>query len=155
MNSIFSSFYQNLIAFGNTLQPFFLLAIRLFWGWQFFKSGLDKLGDIDSIADYFATLGIPFPGINAYLAAGTEMIGGALLFIGLGTRLAALPLIFTMGVALLTAHREATLMLLDDPIKFIAQGPFTFMMACLTLLIFGPGPISVDGVIKKQINSVK
>ena len=79
------------------------------------------------------------------------MIGGALILLGLGTRLAAIPLIFTMVVALLTAHHNATFMLFDDPIKFIAQGPFTFLMACLTVLIFGPGPISIDGVIKRVI----
>lgn len=131
------------------------MAIRLFWGWLFFKAGLDKLKDIDSIIGYFTSLGIPFPGISAYLAALTEMIGGALLFIGLGTRLAAIPLIFTMGVALFTAHREITLMLLDDPMKVMALGPFTFLLTCLILLIFGPGCISIDGAIKSQIDSSK
>ncbi|MEZ7984504.1 MAG: DoxX family protein [Pseudomonadales bacterium] len=49
-------------------------------------------------------LGLPLPGVLAFLAAWTELIGGWLLLFGLWTRLVSLPLMFTMAVAAGTAH---------------------------------------------------
>lgn len=149
MCSFLTKFYQGLIAVGDFLQPFFLLAIRLFWGWQFFKTGIGKFADIGQVASYFETLRIPAPELNAYLAAAAETVGGLFLLLGFASRLAALPLMGTMVVALLTAHREATLMILDDPVAFVGQPPFTFLMAAAIVFIFGPGSISIDGLIKK------
>ena len=144
------SFYRALITAGNFLQPYFLLAIRLFWGWQFFKAGFGKFADISAIAGFFGNLGIPFPLISAYLAAGTEMIGGLLLLIGFASRLVAIPLIFTMLVALFTAHYALASNIFDDPVKFVSAGPFTFLFAALTVFVFGPGKLSVDGLIKHR-----
>lgn len=49
-------------------------------------------------------LGLPFPVLNAYLAATTEFIGVWLLLLGLGTRIISIPLIITMLVAYFTVH---------------------------------------------------
>ena len=49
-------------------------------------------------------LGLPAPDLLAFLAAWTELLGGWLLLLGLYTRLASLPLMFTMVVAAGTAH---------------------------------------------------
>lgn len=149
MCSCFTKFYQGLVSFGNFLQPLFLLGVRLFWGWQFFKTGLEKFDDIHSIAGFFGNLNIPFPTISAYLAASTEMVGGLLLLLGLGSRLVAIPLIFTMIVALVTAHGEKTFQLFDDPVAFISQTAFSFLLASLTIFVFGPGPFSLDALIKR------
>ncbi|HEV8052779.1 MAG TPA: DoxX family protein [Parachlamydiaceae bacterium] len=145
----FTAFYRSLISLGNFLQPIFLLAVRLFWGWQFFKAGLGKLDDITGTASFFETLGIPAPELNAYLAASTELVGGLFLMLGLASRLVALPLIGTMIVALLTAHYQATANIFDDPVKFVNQPPFTFLMASAIILIFGPGLFSIDAAIKR------
>lgn len=144
MYRAFVKFYAMLISLGSCLQPFFLLAVRLFWGWQFFKTGLGKFSDFQATAEYFNLLGIPFPEFNVYLAASTELVGGICLMIGFASRFVAIPLMITMMVALLTAHRAATLMLLDDPITFIGQLPFTFLMAAALIFVFGPGAFSVD-----------
>lgn len=145
----FSAFYRSLISIGNFLQPFFLLAVRLFWGWQFFKTGLGKLGDISGTAGFFGSLGIPAPVVSAYLAALTECIGGLFLMLGFASRLVALPLIATMVVALLTAHYDVSANLLDDPVTFVKQGAFSFLFASAIIFIFGPGIFSVDAAIKK------
>ena len=71
--------YNLLITIGGWLQHVFLLVIRLYWGWQFFTTGMGKLAHIDKITGYFHTLGIPFPEVNAYLAGSTECFGGLLL----------------------------------------------------------------------------
>lgn len=131
----------------SSLQSPLLLAIRLYWGWQFFQSGLGKLRDIDKVVDFFTSLGIPHPAFTAHLVGGLEFVGGALLFLGLGSRLIALPLTVNMLVAYLAADREALLSFFSDPGKFYAADPFTFLFASLLILVFGPGKISLDGAI--------
>jgi putative oxidoreductase len=130
------------------LQSPLLLAVRLYWGWQFFQTGLGKLTNIDKVVDFFTNLGIPFPAFNAYLVGSLECIGGALLFFGLGSRIIALPLTLNMLVAYLTADREALFSIFSDPGKFYAAAPFTFFFASLLILVFGPGKISLDAAIK-------
>ncbi len=126
------------------LQSPLLLAVRLYWGWQFFQTGLGKLKNIDKIVDFFTSLGIPFPAFNAYFVGSLECVGGALLFLGLGSRLIALPLTLNMLVAYITADREALLSIFTDPGKFYAADPYTFFFAALLILIFGPGRLSAD-----------
>ena len=124
-----------------------LLAVRLYWGWQFFQTGLGKLSDIDKVVDFFTSLGIPHPVFTAHLVGGLECIGGALLFAGLGSRLIALPLTINMLVAYLTADREALFSFFSDPGKFYGADPYTYLFASLLILVFGPGKISLDAVI--------
>ena len=150
MTHLLTAFYEALIVIGNFLKPLFLLAVRLFWGWQFFKTGLGKFADLESITNYFATLGIPSPAINAMMAATTETIGGLFLMLGFATRLISIPLIVTMLVALFTAHAEATQMIWEDPTNFVTQLPFTFLFAAIITFVFGPGPISIDALLKRR-----
>jgi len=61
------------------------LFIRLALGIIFFIHGLDKFqGGLDNTAGFFESLGIP--GFMGYVVAATELIGGLLLIVGLGTR---------------------------------------------------------------------
>jgi putative oxidoreductase len=71
-------------------------------------------------------------------------VGGALLFVGLGSRIIALPLTIDMLVAYITADREALFSIFSDPGKFYASDAYTFLFASLLILIFGPGKISID-----------
>src|ERR1019366_9533508 len=59
---------------------------------------------IEGTAGFMASIGIPFPTFSAVIAGATELFGGILLLLGTGARLAAIPLAFTMLVALATAH---------------------------------------------------
>ena len=69
-------------------------------------TGRGKLLNIERTAGFFESIDIPLPLVNAYAAGITECVGGLLLLIGLGSRLAAIPLVVTMLVAYATAHRE-------------------------------------------------
>src|SRR5713226_10134066 len=120
------------------LQSPFLLAVRLYWGWQFFQTGLGKLMHIPKVVGFFTTLGIPFPAFNAYFVSSLECVGGALLFLGLGSRVIALPLTIDMLVAYIAADREALFSIFSDPGKFYAADPYTFFFASLLILVFGP-----------------
>jgi putative oxidoreductase len=140
--------YGYLLAGTAPFQSVFLLIIRLYWGWQFCSTGFGKLSHIGKIISFFLSLGIPFPEANAYLAGTTECLGGFLLFLGLGSRVVAIPLIFTMIVAYGTADREAVQSIFSDPDKFTSADPFLFLLTAVIVLLFGPGKISVDALLK-------
>ena len=72
------------------------LLMRLFVGYFFFETGWAKLHNLDAFAERFAGWGIPYPAFNASLSAYTECIGGALIVVGLLTRLASIPLIINI-----------------------------------------------------------
>src|SRR5260370_41373629 len=109
------------------LQSTLLLVVRLYWGWQFFQTGLGKLMHIPKIVDFFTSLGIPFPTFNAYLVGSLECVGGALLFLGLGTRIIALPLTFNMMIAYIIADPEPLLSVFSDPGKVYGADPTTYL----------------------------
>jgi putative oxidoreductase len=129
------------------LQSPLLLAVRLYWGWQFFQTGYGKLMHINKVVGFFMSLGIPFPAFNAYFVSYLECLGGALLFLGLGSRVIALPLTIDMLVAYIAADREALFSIFSDPGKFYAADPYTFFFASLLILVFGPGKISLDSAL--------
>src|SRR5258707_11070495 len=99
--------YLGISAKLSLLQLLFLLAVRLYWGWQFAQTGWGKLHNIAKIVSFFTDLGIPAPALNARVASSIEFVGGVLLIVGLGSRLIAVPLTVTMLVAYITADREA------------------------------------------------
>jgi putative oxidoreductase len=133
------------------LQSPFLLAVRLYWGWQFTQTGWGKLHNIAKITAFFTSLNIPFPAFNAHFIAGLEFFGGILLILGLGTRLVGLLMAANMFVAYWTADREALGSIFSDPGKFYAADPFTFLLASLIVLIFGAGYLSLDHLLAKRM----
>lgn len=139
-----ASLTRRISSLGNLLQTPLLLAIRLFWGWQFMIAGWGKLTNLERTAGFFGDLHLPLPYVSAFLAGSAECFGGALLLIGLMSRLAALPLIFTMIVAYATAGHEELTAISRDPDKFVSATPFLFLFASLIILAFGPGAVSVD-----------
>ena len=89
------------------LQSPFLLLVRLYWGWQFAQTGWGKVNNIEKVTNFFTTLGIPFPGVNAHFVAGLELAGGIMLILGLAARPVGLLLTVNMLVAYITADWEA------------------------------------------------
>jgi len=147
LNSLIRSGYGLLVTGSSYLSHPFLLAVRLYWGWSFFQTGKGKLMTHDDVTAFFTTLGIPFPGLNAWMAGATECFGGLLLLAGLASRLTAIPLIVTMIVAYLTADAEAVRNIFSAPDKFTGADPFLFLVASVIIFIFGPGAISLDRLI--------
>jgi putative oxidoreductase len=135
---------------GVWLQALFLLVVRLYWGWQFAMTGWGKLHNLAKVTAFFTSLGIPFPGLNAPFVASLEFAGGLLLILGLASRPIALLLTGNMLVAYLTADREALFAIFSDPGKFYAAAPYTFLFAVIIVLLFGPGPISLDRLLLKR-----
>jgi putative oxidoreductase len=140
----FNRLESSLTAVGNFLASPLLLVLRLYWGWQLVLTGRGKLTHLDGVTQYFASLHVPAPHLNAMLAGGTELVGGVLLILGLGTRFITLPLTVLLVLAYVTADRAAWLAFFSAPDKFIAATPFSFLLVVLILFSFGPGRVSLD-----------
>ncbi|WJN58177.1 DoxX family protein [Pseudomonas sp. SO81] len=86
------------------------LLLRLYLVPIFWMAGTHKLADMDSTIAWFGNpdwgLGLPFPGVLAWLAALTEVGGALLLLCGLAVRWISVPLMVTMLVAIFAVHWE-------------------------------------------------
>jgi putative oxidoreductase len=139
--------YALFLRAANALQSPLLLAIRLFWGWQFITAGRAKLADLPSFAERFAAWHVPAPAFTVHAIALLEVGGGILLILGLASRLIALPLVINMTMAYVIADTEALKSIISDGDKFINAAPCTFLVASLVILAFGPGLFSLDSLI--------
>jgi putative oxidoreductase len=118
---------------------------RLTVGLVFIGTGWGKLHSLGDVTDFFASLHIPAPGFNARLAASTELFGGILVLVGLGTRLAALPLAFTMVVAILTAKRAD----ISGLTALVGFEEWSYLVLFLWLAVAGAGPLSLDALVSR------
>jgi putative oxidoreductase len=127
--------------------------MRLTWGHQLFLAGLTKLKDIPGTVQFFTKLNLPSPEFHAYEVGITELICGILLSIGFASRLAAIPTIIIMSIALGTAHAEylANFRFIKEPLTLVIQQPYPFLITGLMVLVFGPGRVSIDAWIKRWI----
>ncbi len=117
-----------------------LLVARLSVGWVMVESGWGKLGNLPKVVDYFRSLGIPAPELQAPMAATSEFAFGALLMMGLFTRISSIPLMVIMTVAIVTAKRDE-LNGISDLFGFIE---YLYIVLLLFLLIRGGGFLSLD-----------
>jgi len=147
-----ASTHASLCTLAEKLTSPLLLAIRLYWGWQFIQTGLGKLRNQPRIIDFFTSLHIPFPAFNAHFVSGLEFVGGILLILGLFSRPISLLLTGSMFVAYWTADHEALTSIFSDPGKFYAADPFTFLFAAVLILVFGPGLFSLDALIARNFH---
>jgi len=129
----------------------FLFVFRAYWGWEFFRSGRNKLDNIEGIVDYFATLGIPAPAFNAHFVSWLECVGGILLILGLFSRPIAAVLTANMTVAYVTGDRERVLHIFSAPDKFIAADPYPYLLVSLIVLAFGPRWFALDTLLSRLL----
>ncbi len=140
------SIYQKLTNWGNKFRDFSLLLLRLTLAYGFFEPALTKWKDINAVGDWFASLGYPFPHLNAYLAATTELVGVVLLILGLGTRLISLLLIFVMFVAITTVHLRNGFQAGNNGFEI----PLYYAIMLFVLFAFGPGKYSLEYFLFKK-----
>jgi putative oxidoreductase len=151
MKPLLVRLYGWLIIVGKALRSPFLLVVRLYWGWQFFLTGKGKLSDLEKPAQFFQSLGIPFPHETAIFCGITECCGGLLLLFGLASRLISVPLMILLTVAYLTADLALVQNIFNEPDKFVAADEFLFLFAVLIVFIFGPGRFSLDWLIERKV----
>jgi putative oxidoreductase len=121
-------------------QSIALLLARLAVAYGFIEPALMKWKDIDAVANWFATMSIPFPTINAYMAATTELLGVILLTVGFLTRLISVPLIVVMVVAITTVHLAHGFSAGDNGFEI----PLYYMLFLFIFASHGAGRFSLD-----------
>ena len=142
------SMFNKIVA---THAPAATVLIRLMVGAVFLSEGIQKFLFSEEIrAGRFAKIGFSSPELVATVVACFEIACGALLLLGLLTRLAAIPLVTIMIVAIASTKipilREQGFWKMAHE----ARTDWSMLLGSLFLLIVGAGPISLDSWIGKN-----
>ncbi len=128
---------KNILSNGQSVS---LLFARLAVAYGFYEPAMMKWADISAIAEWFGSMGMPFPTLNAYMAASTEALGVILLTLGLFTRLISIPLIVVMIVAIVTVHLPHGFSAGDNGFEI----PLYYMLFLALFASLGAGKLSLD-----------
>jgi len=138
--------------YTDALAPYAHTFLRVLVGITFLLHGLPKLQGLAGFTGFLTSLGVPAPGVFAFLVTALEVGGGLLLILGLGTRWVSL---------LFAIERLVTTLLVKLPnAGFIApQGggsgaelDLLLLAAALILLTQGSGPLSIErNVLKREL----
>lgn len=132
-----------------TLAPLATLPLRLSLGIVFIVHGADKLwglaggGGLTETIKQFAELGLHPAWFHATMAGWTELVAGALVMVGLFTRLGGLMIAGVMAVAIATVHFSGGLLGRDGGFEY----PLVALTAALVLTLQGAGPVSMDALL--------
>jgi putative oxidoreductase len=119
--------------------------IRLMVGGVFLSEGLQKfLYPAEVGAGRFARIGLPAPELLGPFVGAVEIVCGALVLAGLLTRLAVLPLLTTMGVAIWTTKIPILLKSGFWKMAHDSRNDYCMLLGSLFLLIVGAGKWSLD-----------
>jgi len=141
--------YKNITNYLEKVRDLPPLLFRIVLAYGFYGPATMKLKNFNGIVEWFTSMGMPLPKLNALLATGTETTGFILIFLGLATRIISIPLMVVMVVAITTVH-------LGNGFEAGNNGfeiPFYYMLMLFSLLITGPGKFSLDALIKKYYNN--
>lgn len=131
--------------------PSAVLLIRLAVGLVFLSEGIQKFlfpGEIG--AGRFAKIGLPSPEMLGPFVGTVEIVCGVLVVLGLVTRLAAIPLIVILLVAISSTKVP---ILLDKGFWSMAHDSrtdFAMLLGSIFLLIVGAGRLSIDSHLGNQ-----
>jgi putative oxidoreductase len=155
IRSLVTNAYGGFVSLLNRLQSPLLLAIRLYWGWQFAQDGWGKLTHLDKVTQFFATLNLPAPGTTALMVALVEFAGGILFALGIASRLTSLVLFVNMTMAYLSVPDDRVNFshIFSKPEDFYGASPYTYWFAALIILILGPGVFAVDTLFRRWFAS--
>jgi putative oxidoreductase len=137
------------------------LALRAAVGGVFLASGVIKFLFTNQGAGRFAKIGLPAPEHLAAFVGAIEVVGGALLVLGLFTRLATIPLIIDMVVAIATTKVPLLFGPGPEPVGALPKIGFwafayqarldvAMLVAAGYLLAVGAGLLSIDAVLSRR-----
>jgi putative oxidoreductase len=123
-----------------------LAIIRIIVGVVFMAHGAQKMFVYGhaGVTGAMAQMGIPLPALSAYLITFTELFGGLALILGLLTRVVALPIAFSMLVAITQVHFKAGFFLPNG-----YEFALTMLAANIGLAVAGGGAFALDNVLFK------
>ncbi len=121
------------------------ILIRVLVGWVFVSEGIQKFLFPEALGvGRFVKIGIPAPQVMAPFVGAVEIVCGLLLLLGLLTRLATIPLLIDIGVAITSTKipmfgRQGFWAMAHE-----ARTDFSMVFGLLFLLLLGAGPWSLD-----------
>ncbi len=125
--------------------PASVLLVRVMVGAIFVSEGLQKFLFPDALGiGRFTQIGIPFPAVMAPFVGAVEIGCGVLVLFGLFTRLAVVPLLAVMGVAISTTKIPILLKSGFWSMAHEARTDYAMVLGALFLLVVGSGPWSLD-----------
>jgi len=125
--------------------------IRVIVGYVFFVEGIQKYLYPDTLGiGRFIKIGIPYPHVMIHVSAGAEIICGALLIIGLLTRLSTIPLIINISVAIISTKVIMFAQKGFWPAVHESRLDFTMLLSLIFLLIVGAGICSMDAKLSEN-----
>jgi putative oxidoreductase len=128
-----------------------IIIIRLMVGLVFLSEGIQKFLFADTLgAGRFLKIGIPMPDIMGPFVGAVEITAGSLLILGLFTRLAVIPLLCVMFVAIVTTKFPQLMSQGFWPTAHDGRTDFLMIMSLIFLLNAGAGPISLDQRVRKR-----
>lgn len=132
----------------NRLRGWGATVLRAVVGLIFVAHGAQKLfGEgFGGVASMMEGLGMPAPSLAAVALVLVELLGGAALILGLFTRLAAVPLAFSMLVATLLVHLPNGFFSSSGGIEYT----LLLTVACVALTMTGPGEAALDRVLARR-----
>jgi putative oxidoreductase len=141
-------FYGEFTRVSEYAKSFSLLVARIVLAYGFYEPAKMKWSDINSVGEWFGSMGIPLPMLNAYMAASTEALGVLLLTLGLFTRAISIPLIVVMIVAIVTVHLPHGFSSGNNGFEI----PLYYMLFLLIFFSQGAGKFSLDRLIFSEKN---
>jgi putative oxidoreductase len=128
-----------------------ILLIRVLVGWVFLSEGIQKFLFPAALGvGRFAKIGIPAPQAMAPFVGGVETVFGALILLGLFTRLATIPLLITIIVALLTTKVPFLIKHGFWAALHEARTDVSMLLGLIFLLIVGAGSLSLDARFRRR-----
>jgi putative oxidoreductase len=148
--------YRRISETLNSLEWLPNLLLRLTVGFMFFSGAVNKLGDLGKFTAMFVSLGIPAAQVAAPATAVVELVGGAALMLGLGTRLVSLMLAGDMVGALITDIGPTLAQKYPAPWDFLSHlfyaSEWLLVGVLLWLVCVGAGKVSLDALIGRRFS---
>lgn len=133
--------------------PHAVILVRFLVGGVFLSEGIQKFLFPEALGvGRFTNIGIPAPGFTAPFVGVVEIACGALLLLGLLTRLAAIPLIIDISVAIATTKIPLWLSKGFWPMAHEARTDYSMLLGAIFLLLVGAGPWSIDRILAARAN---
>ena len=120
--------------------------LRVTVGVVMMAHGSLKLADPVGTQEFFASAGLPLPATMVWLAVAGEFLGGLGVLVGALTRLAAAGVLCVMAGAIFSVHLGNGLMASNNGFEY----PLVLLMASLAFIARGPGPVSIDAVVRQR-----
>ena len=127
-----------------------LLLVRILVGWVFVSEGIQKFVFPAQLGvGRFEKIGIPSPHVMAPFVGSVEIVCGSLLLIGLFTRVAVVPLLGVILVAIATTKLPMVAKTGMWSMLHEARADFSMLLGLVFLLITGAGTLSLDARMRR------